>query len=155
MSRFAQTRSLSTTLVSVSALFLIGCETTGVNKIIGAGVGTGLGYGACKLSNANDTECAIMLAAGAVAGYAVAAYIDERDREAYEEASSLVLSGSQTSATRVSSETGNTVTVTKADYVPTPPAPTYTDCTVLKVNYQGEIRDERYCRNNDGKMVAV
>ena len=59
----------------------------------------------------STTECAIAAVAGAAAGYVLAEYLDERDREAYAEAQAKAASTGE-AVTVFAPETGNEISFT-------------------------------------------
>ncbi|MGJ3233149.1 MAG: hypothetical protein ACFE0P_15270 [Oceanicaulis sp.] len=137
--------------VSVLSLVVSGCATGGNQAGMTGGFLGGLaGAAACLASGANDTECALLVVGGAVAGYAVAEYIDRRDREAYQAATQDVLSGETRSATRVSEQTGNTITVSRSESAETFQNEAGQTCTATDVAYQGETHQDIWCRGEDG-----
>lgn len=76
ISFFRATIALSTTAL------LSGCATTGNQNSILSAIGGGVaGYALCQLTNANDTECAALMVAGAVGGGLIGREMDRRDQE--------------------------------------------------------------------------
>lgn len=144
-------RRISTlSTVSILALSLSACASTGNAGLAGGLLGGLAGAAACFASGANDTECALLVLGGAAAGYAVAEYIDRRDREAYRAASAEVLSGNAQTVTRVSEETGNTITVSSTGADANFVNDEGQTCTSTDVNYQGEAHQDIWCRGSDG-----
>ena len=94
-----------------SAFFaLSACETienVRQSDVIGGVIGAGVGYAACKVSNANDTECALLALGGAVAGVIIARQIDKRDVKPRQEAVANVVENGQQNSTWKSAESGN------------------------------------------------
>lgn len=126
---------------------LQGCETIESNsKALGALGGAGIGALACQLSSANNTECALLVAGGALAGLAIASYIDKDDEDAYKLATTEILSGQETS-TQTSENTGNTILATRGE--------TTGDCQIINVGYDRRLRgntnhESTYCKQEDG-----
>lgn len=138
----------------IAAVALAGCETTGENssRIGGSIVGGLAGAAACAVSNANTTECALLIAGGAAAGYAIASYIDQDDAEAYQAASQSVLEGDETSVTRVSEATGTPVTVAASSTNEPFTNDEGQPCTYNDVTYKDGTHQDLWCKV-DGKWT--
>jgi hypothetical protein len=98
---------------------LTGCASDGsldMNKAIGTGLGAALGVAACSLTNANDTQCALAILAGAAAGYVIAERINAADKPKRDATVATVLESQDIPVGQVSSytvaETGSTGSVT-------------------------------------------
>ena len=139
-----------------STLMLSNCATDSmsVNQIGGAVGGALVGGLVCAASDANDTECAALILAGALAGYGIGKHIDARDKAAYERARVAALNAPVESTEAVfetSEETGNTIEIQ--------PTSVYVNdagrqCKTFDSTYmKGEekfVEKEVFCQNADG-----
>jgi len=133
-------------VVSATVMMLGGCATMSSSDVTGALAGAGAGGLACMLSNANDTECALLVAGGAVAGIAVARYIDREDADAYQQATAEILGGGQ-EAMIVSENTGNRVIAKNGGGD--------AECRTVEIEYDRRTQgtsnhSSRYCRSSSG-----
>ncbi|GAB5456558.1 MAG: hypothetical protein Hens2KO_27870 [Henriciella sp.] len=141
---------------SIGLLSFGGCETSGISagNAIGAAIGGGLGYAACQLSGANDTECALLVIAGAAAGYGISEYLDERDKDTYAQATQQALAQpDEAPVVLVDEDTNNKVTITPTSA----PSVDGRPCKENQVEYikfgEPVSAKETWCQQEDGSWA--
>lgn len=130
------------------------CETMELNQTTGAIGGAALGGLGCMLSSANTTECALLVAGGALAGGMVGNFVKKQDQAAYVEARNQALEapvGAETTYSVTSQETGNQVQTQVAENFVNDAGQT---CRQIGYDYNqsGDTsqHSETYCKNAEG-----
>lgn len=148
---------LSASAFALSACASDGTMTSGGRQFLGGALGALAGYAACRASNANDTQCALLVLGGATAGVLIARALDPRDREPRNAAVGRFLQEGEQRSTWSNSVTANGGSL---QLLGTTTDAQGRECRQIQEEYTnrsaGTTTPETYtmCKNPDGNWVT-